>query len=325
VRAVVVERYGDPSMLRLVEIDDPQPAADEVLVRVRLTNVNFRDVQERRGSYAARTRLPLVPGLEASGTVAAVGEAVTGFEIGQAVVAFAARGSYAELMPAKASLTYALPDGVDDEQVAGLTAAVTAENVLSLPGHGAAGKTVAVQSAAGGVGQLALQLARAHGAARVIGIVGDAAKVAAARAAGADVVVVRDGDEPRRLRELTGGIGVDLVLNSVGGETVARDLSATAEFGAVVVFGQSCGAPGRVETDALHRGSRALLGYSSGHLRQRHPERLRATVERVLRRIADGELRIAVGARFALADAARAHALLERGTSTGKVLLEVAA
>ena len=81
-RAVVVDRYGPPSVLRVVEADDPKPAADEVLVRVRLTNVNFRDVQERRGSYAARTRLPLVPGLEASGTIAALGADVTGFEVG---------------------------------------------------------------------------------------------------------------------------------------------------------------------------------------------------------------------------------------------------
>lgn len=324
-RAVVVERYGDPSVLRLAEVEAPRPAADEVLVRVRLTNVNFRDVQERRGSYAARTRLPLVPGLEASGTIAGVGDGVTGFATGQRVVAFAARGSYAELMAAKASLTYALPDGLGDERVAGLTAAVTAENVLSLPGHGARGKTVAVQSAAGGVGQLALQLARLHGATRVIGIVGDAAKAAAARAAGAHDVLVRDGDTARRLRELTGGAGVDLVLNSVGGESVADDLSATAEFGAVVVFGQSSGEAGRVATDALHKASRALLGYSSGHVRQRHPERLRPAVERVLRRIADGDLRIAVGARFDLVDAPRAHAFLEGGTSTGKVLLDVAA
>ena len=321
-RAVVVDRYGPPSVLRVVEADDPKPAADEVLVRVRLTNVNFRDVQERRGSYAARTRLPLVPGLEASGTIAALGADVTGFEVGQRVIAFAARGSYAELMPARAALTYPLPDGVADERVAGLTAAVTAENVLTLPGHGAAGRTVAVQSAAGGVGQLAVQLARAHGATRVVG---RAAKVAAARAAGADVVIVRDGDEARRLRELTGGAGVDLVLNAVGGESVARDLGATAEFGAVVVFGQSCGEPGRVTTDALHKSSRALLGYSSGHLRQRRPERLRATVERVLRRIAAGELRVAIGGRFDLGDAARAHARVESGASTGKVLLDVSA
>ena len=89
------------------------------------------------------------------------------------------------------------------------------------------------------------------------------------------------------------------------------------------MFGQSSGGPGRVPTDALHKGSRALLGYSSGHLRQRQPEQLRATVERVLRRISDGTLWIHVGARFALAEAAQAHALVERGTNTGKVVLTV--
>ena len=125
------------------------------------------------------------------------------------------------------------------------------------------------------------------------------------------------------MHELTDGAGVDLVLNSVGGDTVARDLSATADFGAVVVFGQSSGTPGRVPTDLLHKGSRALLGYSSGHLQQRQPEQLKATVERVLRRIADGTLGIRIGARFTRAEAAQAHALRERGTSTGKVVLTV--
>ena len=322
-KAIVVERYGDPSVLQLADVAPPLAGPGEVIVRVRSTNVNFRDVQERRGSYAARTTLPLVPGLEGSGTIAALGDGVTGLAVGQRVVAFAARGSYAELMPASAVLTYALPDDVADERVAGLTAAVTADNALSLPGHAVAGRTVAVHSAAGGVGLLALQLARARGATRVIGIVGTAAKAEVARAAGADEVLVRDDDYPAHLNDLTDGAGVDLVLNSVGGDTVARDLSATAEFGAVVVFGQSSGAPGRVPTDALHKGSRALLGYSSGHLRQRQPEQLRTTVERVLRRISDGTLSIRIGARFTLAEAEQAHALLERGTSTGKVVLTV--
>jgi NADPH:quinone reductase len=338
-QAITVVGFGDPSVLALTEADDPRPAPGEVLVRVRLTNVNFRDVQERRGSYAAAKAPPFVPGLEASGTIAALGDGVVGFEVGQRVVAFASRGSYATLMPAAAALTYALPDDVADDQVAGLTAAVTAENVLSLPARPVRGRTVVVHSAAGGVGSLALQIARAHGAKRIIGIVGQEAKAEAARAAGADVVIVRAADgatdagtaaaaagagHVEQVLDLTDGVGADLILNSVGGATVDQDLLATAEFGAVVVIGQSSGAPGRVSTDRLHKASRSLIGYSSGHLRQRQPERLREPVARVLGRIADGSLRIPIGARFDLVDAARAHALVEGGGSTGKVLLDVA-
>jgi NADPH:quinone reductase len=329
-QAIVVPRFGDPSVLALAELADPRPAPGEVLVRVRLTNVNFRDVQERRGGHGVAKSPPFVPGLEASGTVAGLGDGVRGFEVGQRVVAFAARGSYAALMPAAAVLTYPLPDGVADDQIAGLTAAVTAENLLSLPGRPVRGRTVVVHAAAGGVGTLALQIARARGARRIIGIVGQGAKTDTARAAGADAVVVRDRDPERggddyvrQVLELTDGAGADLVLNSVGGVTVELDLRATAEFGAVVVFGQSSGAPGRAATDALHRSSRSLIGYSSGHLRQRHPERLRRPVARLLGRVADGSLRVVVGARYALADAALAHALVERGDSIGKVLLDV--
>lgn len=322
-KAVYVTRHGDPEVLVFREGPDPVPLENEVLIRVHATNVNFADIQVRSGRYPHDSSPPFIPGLEAAGTIVGLGAGVTEFELGQRVAAFAARGSYGELMLANSQLTYPVPGDLPFDAVAGLTAAITAENVLVHSGALVAGETVLVHAAAGGVGLLALQLARLHDAAFVIGTVGSNSKISAALDAGAHAVInYRSEDFATRVLELTEGAGIDLILDAVTGQDFERNFDCLAAFGRIVVFGQASGAPGLVSTDRLFKENRSLRGYSSGHIRRQRPGQLKPVAAKVIDYLQTGSLQMIIGARFPLSEAAAAHELVESRQSVGKVLLE---
>lgn len=321
-KAVLIDRYGEPEVLVYREVPVPEVPAGHVLVRVAVTNVNYADIHTRSGVYRRGETFPFVPGLEAAGTVVEVGKGVQGLAAGQRVVAFAAWGSYSELMLAQASLTYALPDTLPFRAVAGLTAAVTAENLLQHVGLLTPEDTVLVHAAAGGVGSLCVQLARRYGAKQIIATAGSDEKVAFAEKLGAHHVInYRHEDFVPRVLALTDGRGADLILDSVGGEVSAQNVACLADFGRLLVFGQASGVPGKLATDGLYKQNRRVLGYSSGHLRKTRPEALRPAAEAVLGHLSAGALEIVVGATLPLRDAAEAHRLLEQRQVIGKVLL----
>lgn len=320
-KAIQVTRYGGPEVLELHDVPDPTPAPDEVLIKVHSTNVNYADVQTRAGNYAHDTGPPFVPGLEAAG-IAATGSGE--IEPGQRVVAFTQRGSYGELAIARADLTFAVPEGVSFDDVSGLTAAVTAINLLEQAAGLQEGQTVLIHAAAGGVGSLAAQLARHLGASQVIGTVGSDAKVRAAQANGCTKVInYRSSDFAPMVLEATGGRGVDVILDSVTGSSFDATLGCLAEFGRLVVFGQSGGEPGLVNTERLFKSNRSVIGYSSGHRRRHRPATIRPVVERMFTYLSQGVLRIEIGSRYPLAQAAEAHRFAESRQSTGKILLEL--
>lgn len=322
-KAVVLPRYGGPEVLSYEEVADPVPGAGEVLVRVEAASINFADAKLRVGQYHQGASPPTIPGLDVGGTVAALGPGVTGLAVGDRVAAGLSGGGYAELAVAKASLVWQLPESVaTDTGAAFPIAGITAYNVLALAGRLAPGESVVVHSAAGGVGTTAAQLARILGAGLVIGTVGDPAKVAAARDAGCDEVIVREeGDFAARVNELTAGGGADVILDSVAGETLTRGLGCLAPFGRLVAYGISAGEPGHVLSNQLHPVNRAVIGYSSGHYRHYRPEALRPAADAVLGLLAEGRLRLVIGHRFPLAEAAKAHELIESRSSIGKILL----
>lgn len=319
-KAIVVERNGPPEHLRYQEMPDPRPKSDEILVRTTLTSLNYADIQARRGGYEAGSPPPFVPGLDAVGVVEALGTEVTDLEPGQRVAVFTSGGSYADKVLAKAVLAYPVPDGLPDEAVSGLTALVTAYNTLTWAGRLQQNETVLVHAAAGGVGSLAVQMARALGAGLVIGTVGHPAKTEFAHRLGADEVMGYEGFAERVL-ELTQQKGADLILDSVAGEVFNQGMRCLAPFGRMVVYGHASGQAGNFETRPLHRQSKAVIGYSSGHYRRSQPERLRPTVEAVFALLQSGQVRLEVGARFRLEEAAKAHALMESRQSIGKILL----
>ncbi len=321
-KAVVVNAFGGPEALEYQDLPEPTIDPGQVLIRVAATGVNYADVMARRGQYHGVSAPPFIPGLDVAGTIEAVGADVSGLRVGQRA-ALPATGAYAELVPADPVLVYPLPDTVDFETAAAFpTIGITAYNLLQSVARLAAGETVLVHAAAGGVGTTAVQIARHLGAGRIVGTVGDDAKADLVRGLGADVVInYRREDFAPRVRELTGGAGADVILDSVAGAVFEASMSCLAPFGRLIVFGQASGEPGLARSADLYPLNRAILGYSTGGYRRLRPAGLRPAAEAVLGLLANGTLRLVIGGRYRLAEAAAAHRFVESRQSIGKVLL----
>lgn len=324
-RAVVVERFGGPEELGVGERPVPDPGPGEVRIRVLVTSVNFADIKARHGQYHGGGAPPFVPGLDALGVVDKLGAGVTDLEEGKRVIAFVSAGSYAEYAVADRRLVFSVPDGVpDDDAAACPVVGLTAYKLLHDVARIEPGETVLVHAAAGGVGTTAAQLAKLMGASKVFGTVGTAAKGDAAREAGVDEVVEYAAPGwSAAVNDLTGGRGVDVVLDSVAGPVTAESMRCLARFGRLVNFGDAGGETGLVRTVDLHGSCRAVLGFSLGTTRRERPSLLAPAAQAVLTHLAHGHLRMRIGARFALEQAGEAQRWVESRASTGKVLIRV--
>ncbi|GAA3041436.1 quinone oxidoreductase family protein [Streptomyces glomeratus] len=325
-RTVRFESFGDPSVLAVAEVPTPEPGPGQITVDVRYAGVNFAEVMFRRGQFPVD--LPHFPGLEAVGTVRAVGEGVTGLEPGQRVAALTlGGGGNAEVVAVGAEHTVRLDGdlaGLDGALAAGaLCNVTTALGVLTSAGHLAQGETVVVLAAAGGVGTAAAQLARTLGASTVIGVTSSPAKAEYARGYGYDSVVSYDEIE-REVAERTGGAGADLVLDSVGGAFRSSVTGLLAAFGRHVVFGNAAAEDVTFEGNHPWYTNSSLAGYNLGGVAGRAPHLLRAHLEQALAEVARGTVRVDVKV-LPLKDVAHAHELLETRASTGKYVLDVRA
>lgn len=319
-KAIRVHAPGGPDALVTDDITVPDPAPGQALVRVAAAGVNFIDTYQRSGLY--QVPLPCILGQEGAGVVERVGEAVTSIQPGDRVAWAGVMGSYAEYAALPADRLVRVPRGVPLEVAAaallqGMTAHYLVHTTFALQ----PGQTCLVHAAAGGVGLLLCQLARKKIGARVIGTVGDDAKAALAREAGADeVVVYRRDDFLEAVRRLTDGRGVDVVYDGVGRDTFDRSLECVAPFGTLVMYGNASGPVPPFDLLRLMPNARHVA-------RPRLAEHVaaRADLERragdILGWIAAGRMKIRVHATYPLADAARAHRDLEGRATTGKLLL----
>jgi NADPH:quinone reductase len=316
--AVQVAAHGGPEVLTLTDLPVPVPGPGEVLVRLSTAGVNFVDIYQRGGLY--KVRLPLVLGTEGAGVVEAVGPGVTAPAVGDRVVSNNLAGGYAQYAVTPASRTLPIPEGVTEEQAAAvLLQGMTAHYLLQDSFPVRAGDTVLVHAAAGGMGLLLTQLATSLGA-RVIGTVSTPEKEKLARAAGAAEVIGYDGVADR-VRELTGGTGVAVAYDGVGRDTFDASLASLRVRGTLVLYGYASGRPAPFDVNRLQAGgSLSLTRPSLGHF-VAADEELRRRADDVLRWVADGTLKVTVGGRYPLAEAARAHADLESRRTTGKLLL----
>jgi len=292
------------------------PTGDLVLVDVDAAGVNYADTHQTEDSYLARQTLPMVPGAEVVGRT----------PDGRRVLAVAAGGGYAERALAHPLTTYELPDAVSDEAaLALLVQGATAWHLLRTSTHMAPGESVVVHAAAGGVGTLAVQLAKAWGAGRVIATASTQDKRDLALELGADVAITPDADGLRdRIREANGGQAVDVVLEMTGGPVFDASLAALAPFGRLATFGMaSRHTPTPVEPGALMARSRAVVGFWLAHCFSR-PEMMRGPLEELFEMVADGRLRTVSAGRYDLADVRRAHEDLLARRTIGKVVLDVA-
>lgn len=325
-RAVVFSDYGEAEVLTLRNMPEPQPGAGQVSIRAVYASVNYADIMTRRGQYHM-AHLPAVPGFEVSGYVHALGEGVTDLRVGQPVSALTQTGGYAEFALAQSALTIAL-DGFGKEIELAQAAAfpvvgVTAYHLLADVARIRVGETVLIHAAAGGVGSVAVQIARQLGAGRIIGTVGSQEKVAYAQSLGYDRVVLR-ANFVQEVQRFTEGRGMDIVLDAAGEPTRSQSLIALAPFGRLVVFGNASAQPDvPLLPSNLLANNKAVLGYSFSGLIKTAPQVIAATARQALALLANGQVLIDAPYILPLEQAAEAHRLIEVGSTTGKQLLQV--
>lgn len=320
--AIEVSETGGPEVLRYVETVRPAPGPGEVLIEAEAIGVNYIDTYFRSGQYPRE--LPFIIGLESCGTVAATGDGVGGFDVGDRVVSAAATGGYAEFATAPAALTAKVPDGVTPEVAAsvllkGLTAHYLLKSVYPVQG----GDAVLVHAGAGGVGLILTQWAKTLGV-RVITTVSTAEKERMSRDAGADEVLPYPDDAEefgRRIRELTDGAGVAAVYDGVGATTFDASLASLAVRGTLALFGAASGPVPPFDPQRLNAaGSVFLTRPSLAHFVRTGDEFTWRATE-LFDAIAGGVLTIEVGGRYPLADAARAHEDLQGRKTAGSIVL----
>ena len=314
-RAIQITEFGGPEVLKVVELPDPEPAPGLEVIDVRTAGVNYADTHQVENSYLQPATLPLVPGSEVVGTR----------PDGTRVAAFAMEGGYAEKARVFPAMSFPVPDGVEDGQALALMVqGLTAWHLLRTTTHLAPGESVVVHAAAGGVGTLAVQLAKAWGAGTVIAVASSEDKRRLASDLGADVTVdAGEADLKAALESANGGRKVDIVLEMVGGPTFDASLAALAPFGRLATFGMASRTPPKpVDAGALMSRSRGVLGFWLAHCFSR-PEMLQGPMADLLSMVAAGSLRPIVGGTYPLSEAHRAHEDLRSRASTGKLVLDV--
>jgi NADPH:quinone reductase len=320
-KAIVFAQTGGPEVLTLSELPTPDVRPGMVLIKVHAIGVNFADTRFRQGTYVVKPKLPDTPGMEAAGIIEAVGEGVTGLRPGARVAAFTVK-SYAEYCQAPASMVIPLPDSVSFVDGAAFPIqGMTAYHMLHTADSVGPGRTVLVHSAAGGVGLIAVQLAKVAGA-RVFGTVSSDAKAKLVLDHGADAVInyatQKFADEVLRL---TGDRGVDLILDAVGKPTFEEGLRCLAPLGHLILYGRAGGPTDPLNVGTLSAKSLKVSGFMVPTITRLFPEKTRESAERCFQLMRDGKLRLHIGKTFPLAEAADAHRYLESRASTGKLVL----
>lgn len=316
--AIVIDQPGDSSVLNYREVADPVAGPGEVLIRTTAIGINFIDIYHREGKYPVD--YPFTPGKEAVGIIVALGEGVDGLNVGDRIATTEAARAYAELVVVPAEGALPVPAGLSDEvavalPLQGMTAHYLVNSSFALE----AGQTCIVHAAAGGVGLLLTQMAKAKGA-RVIATVSTPEKEVLAREAGADVVLGYDDFAPKA-RELTNGEGVHVVYDGVGKTTFDQSLAALRVRGVLVSFGSASGAAAPLDMSRLAQGgSLTVTRPTLWSFLQTPEERAWRWIE-VSSAAASGELDVRVGAIFPLSDTAAAHDALTGRHTTGKVVL----
>lgn len=317
-RAIQIEQFGGPEVLQIADVPDPEPSPGQVVIEVATAGINYADTHQAEDSYLARQSLPLIPGAEIAGTD----------PDGRRVVALVGSGGYAERALAAPAVTFPIPDNVDDLTALGLVLqGTTAWHLLRTSARMETGESVVVISAAGGVGSIAVQLARRWGAGRVIATASSEDKREVARELSADATVdVSDADADtvrERLVEANDGRPVDVVLEMTGGPVFDGAFAALAPFGRLVTYGlASRQPPAPVSAAALMATSRAVIGFWLVQaLRRRHG--IGPAMDELLALASSGGLQVLDGGHYPLADAARAHEALRSRRTTGKLVLDV--
>ena len=314
-KAIQITEFGGPEVMQLVDLPDPIAGPDQVLINVSAIGLNFADTVQIRNQYVTQQKLPLIPGLEVVGTTSE----------GKRVLASISEGAYAQKVVAHKSAAMEIPEGVSDEAaLAMLVQGTTAWHILKTFGHLVPGESVVVHAGAGGVGSVAIQLAKMWGA-RVIAVTSSNEKSALAKSLGADVTVdAKSANLAQAMLDANNGKPVDLVLEMVGGKTFDASLEVLAPFGRVIVYGMASGEMATpVNSISLLGSNKTITGFWLGHCFGKK-ELLDDVIAQLFILIKNGKLKPIIGATFPLSKAGDAHrAIVGRGT-TGKITLDPA-
>ncbi|MBN8252065.1 quinone oxidoreductase [Priestia flexa] len=322
-KAIQFKQYGSPDVLRVINLARPVPKKKDVLIKVEAIGVNYADTARREGAYVVDTPLPFIPGSEVAGEVVELGEEVEGIKVGMKVVTLLGSHratGYAEYTLADSRGLIPLPDGVDLKQAAALPLqGLTAYHILKTMGRIEKGETVVVHAAAGGVGTLAVQLAKKFGA-NVIATASSDEKLAIAKRLGADVLInyTEAGWQNKVMEETKHG--ADVILEMVGGSIFYDSLQCLAPFGRLVFYGMASGQPVKFNPGRLMEKNQSVMGFFLPQMMAK-PSLYQQSLQELLTYMKNGELELLIGGTYPLEDAAHVHRLLQGRKTTGKLIL----
>lgn len=322
-KAIQLKEYGGPEVLQLVEMERPVPKGHQVLIEIQAIGVNYADTARREGQYVVPTKLPFIPGAEIAGIVVETGESVTNVQAGDRVVTLIESGGYAEFALADSRGLIPLQAQMEFEQAVALPLqGLSAYHILKTMGRMEKGETVLVHAAAGGVGTLAVQLAKLSGASKVIATASTEDKLALAAEMGADVLVnyTEQGWEEKVL-EATGGKGVDVALEMAGGEVFNKTLKCLATFGRLVIYGVASGEQSRFYPSSLMARNQSVIGFFLPQI-MRKPSLIQSSMAEMLGYLSKGQLKLTIGGVYSLEQAAEVHRLLQSRQTKGKLILK---
>lgn len=322
-KVIRFEEYGGPEVLQYVETETPAPAPQDVIIEVKAIGVNYADTARREGKYVVPTELPYVPGAEVAGIIVDIGKDVRRFEKGMRVVALIGSGGYGEYAAVNENVLTPIPDGVDYEQAVALPLqGLSAYHILKTMGRLEAGESVLIHAAAGGVGAIAVQLAKIYGAGKIIATASTDKKLAHAEEMGATHLVNYSEDGwVGKVKDLTDGKGVDLALEMVGGEVFNQTVKCLAPFGRLVVFGAASGEQAVFKPGELMRKNQSVIGFFLPQI-MRYPELFQRSFSELLGYMEKGELKLTIGGTYPLEEAAEVHRLLQGRKTIGKLVLK---
>lgn len=314
-KAVQITEFGGPEVMQLVELEDPIPGPGQEFITVSAVGINYADTHQTENSYLSPQTLPLIPGIEVVGTTAT----------GVRVLAPVEGGGYAQKAVAHSAAMITIPHGVTDEQaLCMMVQGSTAWHIIKTVGHLKAGETVVIHAAAGGVGTIAIQLAKLWGA-KVIAVASSEEKRALATTLGADLVV--DATEENlgaAIKTANGGKRVNLILEMVGGKVFDESLEILAPFGRLVTYGMASRmAPSMIQPATLMGGSKTITGFWLSHCFGKK-ELMNDVIEQLFALVVEGKLKPVVGATYPMSQAAQAHKAMRSRETTGKITLDPA-
>jgi NADPH:quinone reductase len=321
-KVVQFTKYGGPEVLQMIEMERPVPTGRRVLMKVEAIGVNYADTARREGHYVVPTPLPFIPGAEVAGVVSAVGEDVTSVHVGQRVVALIESGGYAEYVNVDERGVIPIPDELDFHQAVALPVqGLSAYHILKTMGRLEEGETVLIHAAAGGVGTLAVQLAKIFRAGNIIATASTEEKRALAKQLGADAAIdyTKEGWKDEVL-EYTNGKGVDVALEMAGGDIFHQTLDCLAPFGRLVVYGVASGQFTRMNPARLMGKNLSVIGFFLPQI-MRKSELYQQSLQELLTYVQTGKLTLAIGGVYPLEQAAEVHRLLQSRKTHGKLIL----